>query len=268
MLHLLQLEFLKWNKNLLFRILILLYIVGLPSILLLGKKVPDLPDPIGTTEVLFIFPTIFMYLAYIGMWLSYYLFGFLSVIIITTEYGNKTLRQNIITGVDREKYFLSKVVFVFAISLFATLYYCLTGLAIGALNTPTIYAVKVFQNFDFLPRYFLACFGYMTFGLFVAFLVKRTGLALILFFGYTTFGELILRWGLHGYFFRNTSLHYYPIKSFSDLIPFPFSQVADEFMEENGFDLFLSLNTATMLSILYIGIFLFLTYRFFRRADL
>ena len=99
------------------------YIVSLPSLLLLGKRIKELPPPIGTTEVLFIFPTVWEYLGYVGNWLTFFFMGFFAVLMITLEYSNRTLRQNIINGFTRVEFYKAKIYFVLAISFLATLYY-------------------------------------------------------------------------------------------------------------------------------------------------
>lgn len=266
--HLLQLEWQKWSKNLAFRILLLFYVILLPSMLLIGKRIDELPPPIGTTEVLFIFPTVWEYLGYIGNWLSFFFLGFLAVLIITTEYSNRTLRQNIINGMTRSNFFKGKVFFVLTIALFATLYYSLCAITIGYFNTDIVTTNKLFQNWTYIPRYFLMCSGYMIFGLFLGFLIKRTGIALFIYLSYIMFIELILRWGIHANIGKHKSMHFYPMNAVEDLIPIPYTRQAAQFISEFGFDLFLSPTEAICTTLIYSALFLTLTYQIIRRADL
>lgn len=268
MLNLIALEWKKWSKHLGFRLLILFYVLLLPSILLLGKQIEELPPPLGTNEVFFIFPTVWEYQGYIGNWLCFFFLGFLSVLIITTEYSNRTLRQNIITGLSRKAFFLGKIYFILAICLGATLYYVLCVSLIGFFNTEVIYVSKVFQNIDYVWRYFLMCFGYMTIGFFLGLLIKRTGIALFLYLSYVMFLEAILRYGVHMKLFQHKSMHFYPMNAVEDLIPIPFTNQADFFLKQNGFELFLQPTEAILTTVVYIGLFLFLAYRFIMRADL
>lgn len=267
MIYLLQLEWKKWRKNITFRLMMLSYFILLPTVLLLGKRIPELPPPIGTNEALFIFPTIWIYLGYVAHIVAFFLFGFLTIIIITSEYSYKTLRQNIITGLDRKTFFYSKFSFILAISFIATLYFILCGLVIGYVHTDLVKVQKVFQHSDYFYRFFLLCLGYMTLAAVIAFFVKRTGLALFLYFGYVI-GELVLRWGIHYNFFRHESMHYYPQNAIEDLIPFPFSNMADSFLKENGFNLFLSPNEAMVTTIIYTSLFLYFIYRYLQKANL
>ena len=266
--YLIGLEWKKWNKNLGFRLLLLSYIVFLPSLLLTGKRLDQLPTEIGTNEVFFIFPTVWQYLGYVGNWLTFFFFGFLAVLIVTTEYNNKTLRQNIINGISRERFFLGKVYFVLLISLGATLYYCLCALLIGYFNTDVIVMSKVFQNADYILRYFLMCASYMIFALFLGFLIKRTGIALFSYLAYVMFLELILRWGVHRNIVKHKSMHFYPMNATEDLVPLPFTEQTSRFLDEFGFELFLTPMEAIITTLVYIGLFLLITFRIVKKADL
>lgn len=268
MLYLLKLEWIKLNKLLSFRIFTIFYFVLLPSLLLVGKRFEQLPPPLVTNEVFFIFPTVWEYLGYIGNWLCFFFFGFLSIIVITTEYSYRTMRQNIITGLSRRQYFLGKVYFIVAMSLVATAYYALCALLIGYFNTSSVYWHKVWQNADYIPRYFLMCLGYMSFGLMLGFLVKRTGIALFLYLAYIMFVEQILRWGVHLQLVEHRSMHFYPMNAVEDLVPLPFTQMADEFLSQYGFRLFLSPAEAAVAVIIYSTIFAGLAFLVVRRADL
>lgn len=268
MFYLLNLEWKKWNKQLIFRILLGCYAVLLPSLLLVGKKLPELPPPIGTTEVLFIFPTVWEYLGYVGNWLSFFFLGFLAVILVTTEYSNRTFRQNIIDGLNRNQFILGKLYFVGAIAITATLYYSLCALIIGFFNTDVVIYQKVFQNWVHIPRYLLLVFSYMSFGLFIGFLIKRTGIALFLYLTYIMMLEPALRWGVHQNISRHRSMHFYPMNAVEDLLPIPYTDVADEFLREFGFSLFLTPTEAVLTTLIYTGLFIFLIFRLIKRSDL
>ena len=265
---LLTLEWKKLYKLTAFRIFLAFYIVLLPAILLTGKQIPELPPPLMTNEVLFIFPTIWQFLGYIGNWLCFFFFGFLSIIMVTTEYSNRTMRQNIISGLSRSAYFLSKLYFIMAVSLFATLYFVVCALVIGFFNTEVIYMHKVWQYWDYIPRYFLMCLGYMSFGLFLGFLIKRTGIAIFLYLSYVMFVELILRWGVHFQLIKDRSMHFYPINALEDLTPIPINEIAEEFVSEHGFSFFLSPTEAIITTIVYATLFLLMSYRLVQKADL
>ncbi|MBI5917112.1 MAG: ABC transporter permease [Bacteroidetes bacterium] len=267
--HLLQLEWLKQKHYTLFRVLMIAYAVLLPSALMVGKKI-QVPagSPFNPQTMFFEFPTVWDWLGYIGNWLVFFVLGFLAVLMITNEHSNRTLRQNVITGLHRSEFFWSKVSFMVIVGLAATLFYAGCALVIGLLHADTLYFETVFKSWDMVPRYWLMCMGYMSFGLLVGVLVKRTGLALFLFLTYSMFLEPILRWAVHFQVFKDKSMNFYPLNVFEDLCPLPFSDVAENFMSENNFKLFLTPAEAVVGSVVYISLFLFLSYKRLKNSDL
>ena len=272
MIHLLKLEWLKQQKFTIFRVMCLLYLVALPALLLIFKTFnaspKDLPPFIPTIDSMFQFPNVWQWLGYIGNWLSFFFMGFLSVLMVTTEYGNKTMRQNIITGLSRKDYFLSKLLFILTITTAVTVYYTLWCLLFGLTHTDTIYINTVLKNSDYIYRFFLMNLGYMSFGLFIGLLVKRTGIALFLYLAYIMIVENILRYGVHFQVAKHNSMRFYPMNALEDLTPFPFADMAAGFTRENGFDIFLSPTEAILTAIVYTALFLFLSYKKLQRGDL
>ena len=268
MFYLLKLEWLKFRKNAILRVLIFFYLLGLPSLLFVGKELKDLPPPLPSNIIFFNFPTIWDWLGYLGNWLTFFCFGFMAVYMITSEFGFKTLRQNIITGMTRTKYFLSKFYFVFVLCLFATLYYAFCGYIIGTLHLGKLDFTRLFEHNIMIPRYFLMVLGYMSFGMFVGFLIRRTGIAVFVYFGYIMIIEMILRYVVHLQIWKHKSMHFYPMNMIEDLVPMPFGEQADQFMASNNFAFFLEPSEAVIGSCIYITIFLLTSYRMMLRRDL
>lgn len=267
MLHLLKLEWLKVRKYRIFQVMTVFYMILLPAILLVTKTFKSIPEELVSKESLYMFPAVWGYLGYIGNWLTFFFLGFLSVIIVTVENSNRTYRQNIITGLSRSEYFKGKVIFILTICLMATLYYALVGLAIGFANTDTIYFSKIVQEIDLIPRYFLMCVGYMSFGFFLGVMIKRTGIALFIYLIYIMFIESVIR-GIHMYYVRNISMHLYPMNANEDLVPIPFAKFAEQFLKENEFSLFLEPSVAAITVCIYTSIFLFFAYRKIKYSDI
>ncbi|MEM9919792.1 MAG: ABC transporter permease [Bacteroidota bacterium] len=270
MLHLLKLEWLKIQKHSTTQILLILYVIALPTLLLAGKSFNDLPQEFINRNTFYMFPTVWQYLGYIGNWISFFVFGFIAVMLVTTEYQNRTMRQNIITGLQRREYFLSKVYFILAASLVGTLYYVICGLLFGLAHTETLSAAKMMQNTDLIPRYFLMLLSYMTFGLFIGTVIRKTGVSLFLYLAWAFFLERIVRYSFHQNIFPGKSIHFYPVNAASDLVPFnsPLNRMAEEYLEQNNFSLFLSPTEAVITSALYIAVFLFICYRLIQQRDL
>lgn len=269
MFHLIQLEWEKQKPYILFKVLTSSYVLLLPAVLMIGKKIKvDAGMPFDPQKMFFEFPTVWNWLGYAGNWLIFFILGFMAVLSITNEHTSRTLRQNIITGLHRGEFFRSKLWFIVFISAAATVYYALCTLVIGSLNTGVIYFSTVFKEWDIIPRYFLMSLGYMSFGLLVGVLVKRTGIALFVFLGYAMFLEPVLRWAVHFRFFKDKSMHFYPLNSFEDLCPIPFAKLADGFIKQNDFSLFLTPAEAAASSAVFICLFLWLSYRRLKNSDL
>jgi hypothetical protein len=108
----------------------------------------------------------------------------------------------------------------------------------------------------------------MIFGLLIGLLIRRTGIAIFLYFSYILFLERILRWLIHMNIVQDKSMHFYPINATIDLVPVPFSQQAEMFMKQNGFSLFLSPTEAVITTLIYMGLFLFLAWQLLQKRDL
>ncbi len=266
-LYMLSLEWKKIKNYRTFQVLILLYATLLPSLLLLGKQLNGLPPEIGSSEMFYMFPTVWNFLAYLGSWLSFFFLGFLVIILTTNEYTFKTLRQNVITGLTRMDFFKGKFMLILTIALFATLYYCVCSLAYGFTHTQAIYSSKIFQEIQLVPRYFLMCMGYMSFAFLVSILVKRTGLSVLLYIAYIMFLESALK-GLLLYYTRSEVINFLPMNALEDLTPIPIGVETSGFTEEFGFSLILDPTTAMITSIVYITLILFGAYTLIKKADI
>ncbi len=231
------------------------------------KSFGELPDEFNK-EDFFKFPTLWPYLGYIANWAVFFFLGFVSVIMIGMEYTNKTLRQSVITGLSRRQFFLSKFSFMIAISLVATIYFALVGISIGFIHTNNVYYTKVIQNWDYIPRFFLLCIGYMSFGFFLVVWIRRTGIALFVYLVYIMFLELALRWLVHMRLFSHRSMLFYPMNATEDLLPIPIPKIVEEMAKEVKFDFLLSPLEATITTIIYSSIFLYLAYRRLQRTNL
>lgn len=274
MLHLLQLEWKKLKHYRLFMVLVGLYLIGMPAMYIAVQNMPGFGEllPNGSKSF-FSFPHVWKYLGYQGSWMTFFCFGFLGVMLVTMEVANKTMRQNVITGMSRERFFLGKVYVMLAISLFATLYYALLVMIFGYINTDYIMSSRIIDHLDFIPRYWLMTFSYMSFAFLLGMLIRRGGIALFVYFSYVIMGELILRYGVHRKIFGSSEfINYYPLNAIEDVVPMPFPE---KFLEgplkqaqEAGYSFFLSVGEAVTFSSIYTLIFLGLAYWVFKKRDL
>ncbi len=264
LLYLLQLEWLKVRKYRQFQVLLAFYGLTLPLFTLVIDRV-KLPQFFANP---LIFPNVWQNLGYLSNWLTFFVVGFLSVTMITNEFSSRTLRQNIINGLPRRDFFLSKVLFLILLCLGITLYYWLIATLVGYMHTDTVYFSRFTEGFQWAGRLFLLTLLYASFGFLLGILIRRSGVALFLFFTWSMFLERILRYALHYKIAKNETMHYYPVNASCDLMPMPVPKMAESFLRDNGFQLFLQPQTAAIVTSIYVGLFLFISYRLLMTKDL
>ena len=115
MIYLITLEWLKVKRLRSFRWVVAGYLILLPALYMLTNKIPEqqFENPFFSTAQFYQFPTVWEFLGYLGSWLIFFLLGFLSVLLITQEYQHKTIRQNILNGMERKDIYISKLLFLF-----------------------------------------------------------------------------------------------------------------------------------------------------------
>ncbi|MBK0402271.1 ABC transporter permease [Adhaeribacter sp. BT258] len=169
---------------------------------------------------LYNFPDIWQRLTYIASYFNL-LLGILVIILITDEYGFRTLRQQIIDGYFRTDVIASKLLVLLSIAFFATLVVASLGLGFGLSATENASAQQITGNMMYLVYYFVQTLGYMVLAMFVAFLVKKNGLAIIAFLLYF-FVEWIIRFKID-----DSINQYFPGKVLNSLAPNPTQSIID-----------------------------------------
>lgn len=266
--ELILLEWKKFKSNTVFRVLAAMYLLLAPFIILMGRDIVDkMQLPMLTSAEIYEFPKVWDYQGYIGNWLVPFCLGFLTIYIITSEVGNKTMRQNILTGLTKKSFFISKLLSILIMALGATFIYAVSTIAIGIINTDGIDLELVMDNNFAIIKFFLLCLGYMTFALLVAFTIRRGTLAIFFYFFYFIL-EAIFQ-GIHVYYYTHVSRNYWPINSIEDLHPFPLLRLPDFFTDKEwNFSILLPDSHAVLMSLVYISLFVAISYRSFMKRDI
>jgi ABC-2 type transport system permease protein len=205
------------------------------------------------------FPDIWMRLTYIASYFNL-LLGILMITLITDEYAFRTFRQQVIDGLFRSDLVAAKFLVVGLIATVCTVFMALTGLAFGMSYTPAVSPALVFKQAMHLVYYLVQALGYMSLAVFLSFLIKRNGLAILLFLLYTVVLEPLAHWRLDGALDQ-----YFPMKVFSSLTPTPGQEVLDSL---TGPTLELSPQQAVLPALGYIAIFYCLSLLLLRARDL
>ncbi len=271
MINLLLLEWDKFKKNSVFRTMVIAYIILLPTLMLSMQSILDFIDfPMKSKSIFFEFPQVWKFMAYSGSWQAFFFFGFLGVYLVTSEFQNRTLRQNILSGLTRSQFFIGKLLFAGAISVFSTLYFIVITLVLGYFKSESVSLAVATQGIGISLRYLVMVFSYLNFGLFVGYMLRKNGLALLLYFTYIIFLEKILRWAIQSKLLNLEDKYnlYYPMNVFNDLTPLPLKEMIKQVTSMETQYHILSPNMALLLAIGWNIAFLLGAYYRFKKMDL
>jgi len=281
MFRLLNIELHKLKYNRASRVLIIIYFALLTSIALIAAIKFDIgPVKFHLAEQgIFNFPYIWHFNTFMA---SIFKFFLLLVIVsmMANEYSNKTLKQNLIDGLSKKEFVLSKFYTVILLALISTLFVFVVSLILGYVYSDFTEFSIVFSDLDYLFAFFIKLVGFFSFGLFLGILVKRSAFAvggMLVWF----FGESIFK----GYLFwqfkdvENTSEHvssimrYLPLESMANLIKEPFTrlsavktvakQVGENLSKDFSVQLF-----DVIIVLIWTAIFIFLSYKLLKVRDL
>ncbi len=178
MLRLLDIEFQKLKHNRASKVLITIYFVLLTSIALIAAIKFDIgPIKFHLAEAgIFNFPYIWHFNTFVAAFFKVFL---LLVIASMTanEYSNKTLKQNLIDGLSKKEFILSKFYMVTALAAISTLFVFIVSLILGFIYSSYTEFSIVFSDLEFLLAFFIKLLCFFSFGLFFGILIKRSAFA-------------------------------------------------------------------------------------------
>lgn len=126
---------------------------------------------------IFNFPYIWHFNAWVAAWLKIFL-AIVIVSIVANEYSYRTLKQNLIDGLSKKEFLLSKVLVVVLFSAISTVFLFVVSLILGLLFSDYTEFSIVFSDMEYLFAYFLKLVAFFSFCMFLAFWVKRSAFAL------------------------------------------------------------------------------------------
>jgi len=133
---------------------------------------------------LYDFPDIWQNLTYVASFFKIFP-AFLVIITVSNEFNYRIIRQNIIDGLSKKEWLLSKILFLQALALTATLLLFLIGLITGLIYAHPDSMPYLFSSLTFLFAYFLDVFIYLLLALLLTLLIRRAGLVIVGLFMYT-----------------------------------------------------------------------------------
>ncbi len=228
--RLIAIEYNKLRYNPSARFLIIAYFVLMTSVALLASVKIDsghfhfhLKD-----QGIFNFPYIWHLNTYLAAIIKFFL---LLVIVSMTagEYTNRTLKQNLIDGLSKKEFILSKFLTVVLLSLLSTIFIALISLVLGLMYSDFRDPVLIFRGTEYLLAYFVKLTAFFSFGLFAGILVKRSAFAVGFIIVWSVVEDIFVgllhyRWEWEHY---EMLARFLPLKNMSYLIKEPFSRLKE-----------------------------------------
>ncbi|MGV9003443.1 ABC transporter permease [Flavobacterium sp.] len=276
--RLLSIELQKIWKNRASRILTISYFVILSFIALIASIKFDIGNfKLHFAEMgIFNFPFIWHFNTYIASVLKLFL-AIIIVSMMANEYSYGTLKQNLIDGMSKKEFVLSKfltvVFFAFVSTVFVFIMSIILGYSFSSYNEVGI----VFSDLEYLLAYFIKLVGFFSFCLFLGVLIKRSAFAIGFLFIWFI-GESIARGLLTYNIFPKSETagqitQFFPLESMSNLIVEPFSRLSiikniQETIGEHGIKDYSVHLSSVLIVLAWTAIFVFLSYLLIKKRDL
>jgi ABC-type transport system involved in multi-copper enzyme maturation permease subunit len=276
--RLLSIELQKIWMNKASRVLTLTYFILLSFIAMIASIKFDIGFfKIHLAEMgIFNFPFIWHFNTYIAAILKLFL-AIVIVSMMANEYSYGTLKQNLIDGLSKKEFILSKFLTVLLFSFCSTVFVFVMSLILGFVFSSYTEFSIVFSEMSYLVAFFVKLVAFFSFCLFLGILVKRSAFAL----GFLLVWNIIegIAKGILNFkiFPDNKTADYitqfFPLESMSNLIVEPFSRlsVIKTIGTQIGVDSIkdYSIHFSSLLIVLsWSIIFLLLSYKLLKNRDL
>lgn len=204
----------------------------------------------------FVFPKVWLTSSWMGG-LFFILIGMLYILLITNEVQYRTHRQNIIDGWSRTDFLKAKFSLLIFFVLVSTVLIFLCGLIVGKVFSPA--NADVFKGIHFVGYFALMATLYLMLGYLVAILVKRTGLAIIIYFAIVCILDNVL-WLI--FTLKGSQVGYFmPLEAVDSLVPNPFKPKIMERRTVADYTLIIA-------AVIYISVYFTVIVNYFRKSDL
>ncbi len=276
--RLLSIELQKIWKNKAGRILTISYFLLLSSIALITTinfKFIGIDFKMADMGI-FNFPFIWHFNTYMAAILKFFL-AIIIVSMMANEYSYGTLKQNLIDGMSKQEFILSKSYTVLLLSFASTVYVFLMSLILGfCFSNYTEFSI-VFRDISYVFAYFIKLTGFFSFCLFLGIFVKRSAFAIGFLLVWFVLEKIIFQL-LKAFVFSEAVSEkiytFFPLESMANLIVEPISrfkairtlqnQVAP-MAEIKDYGVHFS---SILIVLVWSFIFVYLSYRILKKRDL
>ncbi|MDL5050162.1 ABC transporter permease subunit [Oscillatoria amoena NRMC-F 0135] len=207
---------------------------------------------------LYHFPDVWQNLAWSSGLLKI-MIAIMTVISITNEYSYRTIRQNIIDGISRSEFLVSKILMNLVLAGLSMVLVFLVALVTGLIYSPSLDMTYMFDGVEFYLAYFLEVFAFLSFALMLGIFVQRSGLCIILLLN-SYLIELIIKENLDNYIPQ--VIRFFPLESIMNLVPMPLARYAFQEIQD-----YVSLG-AVAIALVWTFLFNYFSYLRLKRADI
>ena len=276
--RLLAIELQKIWKNRASKVLTIGYFVILSFIALIASIKFDIGNfKLHFAEMgIFNFPFIWHFNTWIASGLKFFL-AIVIVSMMANEYSYGTLKQNLIDGMSKKEFILSKFLTVVLFASVSTLFIFIMSLVLGlSFSSYTEFGI-IFSDLEYLLAYFVKLLGFFSFCLFLGVLIKRSAFAL----GFLFIWFLVekISYGIFKFEIFNRSsvvddvYAFMPLESISNLIIEPITRLnairsIQEAVGENStkdYDIHFS---SIVIVLVWTAIFIYSSYAIIKKRDL
>jgi len=180
---------------------------------------------------IFNFPYIWHFNTFIIALLKIF-FAIVIVAMIGNEYSYKTIKQNLIDGMSKGEFLKSKVYTLVAFVGISTFLVFFISLILGGIYSDYNEFQIIFSELEYLLAYAVKLFGFFSFCLFLAILIKRSAFALGFLALWQVFEGIaygLLRWRLSDLIPQLSAeqvIKFFPLQSIGNLITEPFTRLS------------------------------------------
>ncbi|MGB0601659.1 MAG: ABC transporter permease subunit [Flavobacteriaceae bacterium] len=180
---------------------------------------------------IFNFPYIWHFNTFIIALLKIF-FAIVIVAMIGNEYSYKTIKQNLIDGMSKGEFLKSKVYTIAAFVGISTLLVFIISLILGGIYSDYNEFQIIFSELEYLLAYAVKLFGFFSFCLFLAILIKRSAFALGFLALWQVFEGIaygLMRWRLSDLIPQLSAeqvIKFFPLQSIGNLITAPFTRLS------------------------------------------
>lgn len=230
MFRLIDIELHKLKNSRASKVLIITYFILLTSIALIAAIKFDLgPVQFHLAEQgIFNFPYIWHFNTFITAFFKFFLL-LVIVSMMANEYSNKTLKQNLIDGLSKKEFVLSKFYTVVLFALVSTIFVFVVSLVLGLIYSDYNEFSIIFSDLEYLLAFFVKLMGFFSFGLFLGVLIKRSAFAvgaMLIWFFAELIGYNVMKWKVFkDSEIADTLFQFAPLNSMWNLIDEPFSRL-------------------------------------------